>query len=273
MAIEINVGNKANINVQTANDSGDFGSVAVKTPAKILGGDSLKVTSGAMTDLEKLVAQLKTDTDETQLSLTQQRISVLRSVLDTISDRVSEKECETLIEIEGLNGEKADAQKELAGLVSDKAVSEGRIAELDVKIAELESAIKRAVEDGEDHRKQVEELKRQRSEEEKKLEQINTAIGSASSKISDIDCRIETCVATIDQATLNEVAKALRIAASDENATSAPTTENTDTSNAERVKEEKKEAATDIGNVIRESLDKIDDQMRRTIDETQPVQA
>jgi chromosome segregation ATPase len=273
MAIEINIGNKANINVQTTNDSGDLGSIAAKTPAKILGGDSLKVTSGAMSDLEKLVAQLKTETDETKMSLTQQRISVLQSVLDTIPDRVSEKERKTLVEIEELNGEKAEAESELAGLNTEKAASEARIAELDVKIAELESAIERAVQDGEDHRKQVEELKKQRSEEQKKLDQINTAISSTSSKISEVVGRIETCVASIDKATLNEVAKALRIAASDENATSVSTTENTDMSNAERVEEEKKEAATDIGNVIRESLDKIDDQMRRTIDETQPVQA
>ena len=40
-------------------------------------------------------------------------------------------------------------------------------------------------------------------------------------------------------------------------------------SNADRIKKEKKEAATDIGNVIRESLDKIDGQMRKSLDEAQ----
>ena len=39
--------------------------------------------------------------------------------------------------------------------------------------------------------------------------------------------------------------------------------------NADRIKKEKKEAATDIGNVIRESLDKIDGQMRKSLDEAQ----
>ena len=90
MAIEINVGNKANINVQTAADSADVESSNVKTSSKILDGKSLTVTSGAMTDLEKLVAQLKNETDETRMSVTQQRISVLQTVLDTMSDRITE---------------------------------------------------------------------------------------------------------------------------------------------------------------------------------------
>ena len=267
MAIELNVGGKTNINVQTANDSTNIESSSPQSSSKILDGKSLTVSSGAMSDLEKLVAQLKNETDDTKLSVTQQRISVLQTVLDTISDRITEKERANLIEIEKLNGEKSEAQSELSGLENDKASTKGRIAELDLKIAELERAIERAVQDGEDHREQVDKLKKQRDEEQKKLDRISTAIESANSKIAGIDVKIAELTKTIAQTTLNEVANALRIAASDRQPTAAESRSNE--SNADRVKEEKKEAATNIGNVIRESLDKIDGQMRDTLDEAQ----
>ena len=267
MAIEININTAAttgNVSVSQDNAPATQG----KKDAPILNGKSLTVTNGAMSDIEKLVARLKAETDDTKMSVTQQRISVLQTVLNTMSDRITEKEKATLIEIEALNGEKSEAEVELSSLMADKVATEGRIAELDVMIEALEKQIDQAVQDGEDHRKQVEKLKKQRAEDQGRLDQINTAISSANSKISGIDVKIAKLTQTIAQTTLNEVANALRIAASDKPSPSS-TTESSDMSNAERVKEEKREAETNIGNVIRESLDKIDDQMRDTLDEAQ----
>lgn len=238
-----------------------------KQVAPLLGGENVKVTSGATTDLEKLVAQLKNETDETKMSLTQRRISILSTVLDSMSDRISEKERESILEIEELNGEKAEAEGELAGYTSEKTATEGRIAALDVQIAALENAIEQAVQDGEDHRKQVQELKKQREEEQQKLDQINGAISSVNAKISGIDVKIAECSQSIAKTTLNEVANALRIAAS-ETASSSSVDDEAE-SNADRVKQDKKEEETDIGNVIREALDKIDDQIRKLLDESQ----
>ena len=111
-------------------------------------------------------------------------------------------------------------------------------------------------------------LKTQRDEEQAKLDQINTAIESANSKIAGIDVKIAECTKAIAQTTLNEVASALRAAARDA-LLSSSATESTDESNAERVKKDMKEEETDIGNVIRESLDKIDSQIRAVLDEAQ----
>jgi len=233
----------------------------------VLGGENVKVTSGAMSDLEKLVAQLKSETDETRMSVTQRRISILSTVLDSMSDRISAKERESILEIEKLNGEKAKAEGELAGYTSGKAAAEGRIAALDVQIAALENAIKQAVQDGEDHREQVAKLKEQRAQEQSKLDQINTAIESANAKIAGIDVKIAECSQTIAKTTLSEVANALRIAASE--AASSSSVDGRAESFAVRVKQEKKEVETDIGNVIREALDKIDDQIRKVLDESQ----
>ena len=230
----------------------------------VLGGENVKVTSGTMSDLEKLVARLKAETDDTKM----QRISILATVLDSMADRISESERNSLLEIEKLNLQKSEAENKLAGYLSEKTASEGRITALDLQISALEKAIERAVQDGVDHREQVAKLKAQRAEEQAKLDKINDAISSANAKISGIDVKIAECSQAIAKTTLNEVASALRFAAN-EKTSSPPSVDDGAESNAERVKQEKKAEETDIGNVIRESLDKIDAQIRKVLDESQ----
>ena len=234
----------------------------------VLGGENVKVTSGTMSDLEKLVARLKAETDDTKMSLAQQRISILATVLDSMADRISESERNSLLEIEKLNLQKSEAENKLAGYLSEKTASEGRITALDLQISALEKAIERAVQDGVDHREQVAKLKAQRADEQAKLDKINDAISSANAKISGIDVKIAECSQAIAKTTLNEVASALRFAAN-EKTSSPPSVDDGAESNAERVKQEKKAEETDIGNVIRESLDKIDAQIRKVLDESQ----
>lgn len=268
MAIELNI---SKVTTTVAGDtklSGDQGAAQSKKLGSVLGGENVKVTSGAMSDLEKLVAQLKNETDNTKTSVAQTRISVLTTVLDSMKDQISQAERDTLVQIEELNGQKTEAEAELSSLESEKTATEGRIVELDLMIASLEKQIEQAVQDGEDHREQVEKLKEQRAEEQEKLDRIDTAIASANAKIAGIDVKIAECTKTIAQTTLNEVANALRTAARDTRSSSL-TTENTDESNADRVEKAKKEAETDIGNVIREALDKIESDIRAVLDEAQ----
>ena len=234
----------------------------------VLGGENVRVTSGKMTDLEKLVARLKAETGDVKMSLAQQRISILSVVLDSMADRISESERKGILEIEELNGQKALAEGELAGFKAEKADAQGRIAALDSQIAALEKQVEQAVKDGAAHREQVAKLKEQRAEEQAKLDQINDAISSVNAKISGIDVKIAECSQSIAKATLNEVANALRIAAGDR-ASSSSFADDGAESDADRVKQGKKAEATDIGNVIRESLDKIDEQIRKALDESQ----
>ena len=270
MAIELNTSKvAAQVAGETRLAEGQVAAEGAKL-GPILGGESVKVTSGAMSDLEKLVARLKNETDDTKMSVTQRRIAVLQTVLDSMSDRITEQERASLVEIEKLNGDKAEMVAQLAGLDADKVATEGRIAELDVKIAELEKAIERAVQDGEDHREQVAKLKEERAREQAKLDQINTAIESANSRIAGIDIKIAECTKTIAQTTLNEVANALRIA-EDNSLSQSSTKEVSKESDAERKKAEEKAAAADIGNVIRDALDKIDSQILQAIAESQEL--
>ena len=265
MAIELDI---TRIATQTpaAAAQGDAPATQEKKSEPVLGGASLKVTSGAMTDLEALVARLKNETDDTKTSVAQTRISVLQTVLDSMKDQVSEKEREAIVQIEELNGEKTEAENELSGLEAEKTATEGRIAELDVMIDMLEKQIEQAVQDGEDHRKQVEKLKEQRAQEQEKLDQVSKSIASVSAKISGIDAKIAECSQTIADSTLSAVSKELRVAAKAE--ASSFGVDRPD-SGAERNEAEKKAEATNIGNVIRESLDKITEQIYKLLDEAQ----
>lgn len=269
MAIEFSIGQKTAGTKVEGQDLQSSNLQTTTTSAKpILGGENVKVSSGEMTDLEKLVAQLKNESEDTRQSVAHRRLAILGTVLDSMADSISETERKNILEIESLNGQKSELQKELAGQLSDKSNCEGRISALDLKIEALEKAIEQAVKDGEDHRKQVEELKKKRSEEQQELDRIETAIKSANAKISGIDVKIAECTKAIGAATLGKVAEALRVATSE----TSPQAERKE-SNADRIKEEKKEVALNIENIISDALDELDDQIRKTLEEAQVVKA
>lgn len=266
MAIEINIGQKAS--TMGIAGTGDFtiSSQSTQESSKILTGDSVKVTSGAMTDLEALVEKLKNESEDTRLSVTQRRISILGTVLDSMADKISEAERQAIADIETLEGEKSELQNEITDLNVEKTASEGRITALDIQIAALEKQIEQAVQDGADHREQVAKLKEQRAEEQSKLDQVEAAIQSASSRIAGIDVKITELTDSIGATTLSEISKAFRAAASDgSSSTSVDRTED----NADRVEDEKEAEATDIAAAISEALDRIDRQITKALDEAQ----
>ena len=266
MAIELNVNKVATSITGDAKLSEDQGAAQSNKLGALLGGENVKVTPAAMSDLEKLVAQLKNESESTKMSVAQRRISILQTVLDSMAGRVTEAQKAAILEIETLNTERAGLEAELGGLNSDKAATEGSIALLDAKIEALEKQIKQAVKDGADHREQVAKLKRQRAEEQAKLDQIEGAIKSASSKVAEIDGKIAKCTETIGSATLNEVSAALRAAAGEEK----PDADRAESA-ADRRKAEEKAEATDIAKGISKFLDKIDDQIRQALAEAQEL--
>ena len=265
MAIQLDISRIAAQTTTAAATQEDAPSAqGTKKSSPILSGSSLTVSSGAMSDLEALVAHLKNETDNAKTSVSQVRISVLNTVLDSMKDRVTQAERDALVDIEALNCEKTEAEGELADLKAEKAASEGRIAEIDLLIESLERQVKQAVQDGADHREQVAKLKAQRAAEQAKLDSLNVSIKSVSSKIAGIDAKIAECTHAIATSTLSEVYAALRAASGDD----APKAERIETQ-AERDKQSAKEAAADVALHISAALDRIDGQIRAALDEAQ----
>ena len=266
MAIELNINKAATTLVGDTKLAENQDTAQGTKLGAVLGGENVKVTSGAMTDLEKLVAQLKNENENVKMSVSQRRISILQTVLDSMAGRITQAQKDSILEIETLEADKALQETLLNGLNSDKVDVQGRIALLDTEIDALTKQIEQAVEDGADHREQVAKLKEQREEEQAKLDQIEDAIKSASSKVADIDGKIAKYTATIGAATLNEVSAALRMAAGE-----VDTEVERSESDAERRKAEEKAEATDIAKYISEALDKLDDQIRQTLEEAQEL--
>ena len=233
--------------------------------APILGGENLTVTSGAMSDLEKLVAKIKNENENTRQNVAQRRISILQTVLDSMADKITSAEKENLLKIEELNCQKSEAESELAKLQLDMTDTKGRISALDIKIDALEKAIEQAVRDGADHREQVAKLKEHRAKEQAELDRLEGAIKSVSSKIADIDGKIAMYTEAIGSSTLSKVSAALRAASSGDDTQGAESPE----TQADRDEKATKEVATDISRHIREALDKIDEQIGRVLDEAQ----
>lgn len=266
MAIELNINKVATSVTGGTRLAEEQGAAQGAKLGAVLGGENVKVTSGVMTDLEKLVAQLKNESEDAKMSVSQRRLSILQTVLNSMAGRITDTQRANILEIETLSDEKAVLEEELSGLFSDKSNAKGRIAVLDAQIKALEKLVAQAVEDGAHHREQVAKLKEQRAEEQAELDRIEGAITSVSSKISDIDGKIATCTAAIGSATLSEVSAALRAAVGD-----VDTEVERSESDAERRKAEEKAEATDIAKNISESLDKIDDQIRQALDEAQEL--
>jgi len=265
MAIEFDTTRIAAQTMALASQTDTSAAQAKKGTTPILGGENLKVTSGAMSDLDKLVAKIKNENENTRQSVAQRRVSILQTVLDSMADKITQAEKEDLLKLEALNGQKSEAESELAGLQADKSAVTGRVSALDIQIDALEKAVEQAVQDGKDHREQVAKLKEQRAEEQAELDRIEGAIKSVSSKIADIDGKIATYTEAIGSATLSKVSAALRAASSEDDLPAAETPE----TQADRDKKDAKEAVTDISRHIRESLDKIDEQISRVLDEAQ----
>ena len=236
---------------------GDTGAKILNQASPILGGENLKVVSAAATDLEKLVAQLKNENETVLQSIAQRRAAILSTVLDSMADRITAAEKENLLKIEESNIEKSDLESELAGLGKDKTA-------LEILIDSLDRQIEQAVQDGKDHREKVEKLKEQRSREQAKLDTVNESIKSVSAKIAGVDAKIAECTKAIASSTLTEVYEALRAAGGDE----SPEAE-TSVSQAERDREEAKDAASDVALHISAALDRIDGQIRAALDEAQ----
>lgn len=286
--------------IATQTGQGDgFKTTAAKEPAPLLGGESVTV-SQPMSDLEKLVARLKVENDDRKTSLVKQHLS---SVLDAYTARYGElsaKQSEILVSIaannesiSSLTGELEGAQKELSSAQADSAV-------MQAKIDSLERAVEQAVEDGKIHRENVAKLKEQLAEDvenedlqaelaeeeaalelaektisknEADLASAQAAAGSLSAKIESLSGKVASLKSQISSLEDNNaelagqldsktVGNLLALFAAEEKP-DAPERSN---SPAEEKKAEKKEIANDPARILREAMDRMDEEILRDID-------
>ena len=263
-------------------------------PAPVLGGPAVRV-SVTGSQLDKLVAKVKGESDDARADSAKVRIAVILTTLAALNVQITEKQRNGFAQLEVLEAERDQLWRELDGLLADQAAADARSAALEAQTAALENAVENAIRDAEDHRKQVEELKKTRAEDDAELKAAEEALASSEaalaaaqagleksradlaaakersaalqgniaelkSQIAGVEQGISECAAAIGDKALATVAASLRTTAGD----AAPGTHESD---ADRERDEAKEIANDPLRAIRESLDRMDEAVRRTIAE------
>ena len=220
--------------------------------AALLGGKSVTVTDGSMSDLEALVAKLKSESERT-------RFLMLMTSLASIGRSLDEAQKSTLESGLALAEKLSELEGDLKGYTDDASKTRGEMLILEAKIDQLKKMIEQAVKDGKDHNKMVEEQKLVREElvaKEKTMDDIQGKIAKTKNEIAEVKGKISAIVNSIGENTLKTIASELTTLTPPEKAESA----------AEARKEAEKLAANDPLNAIRDSLDKIERELTDTIE-------
>ena len=222
-----------------------------KALAALLGGKSLTVTDGSMTDLEALVAKLKSDSERTRFLMLMTSLSSIGQSLNAAQKSALESGLALAEKLSKLEGD-------LKGYTDDEAKTKAEMAILEAKIDQLQKLIDQAVEDGKEHNELVAEQKRVREElaaKEQTVADIQGNIAKTKNEISDVKGKISAIVNSVGENTLKTIANELTTLTPQEKAESAEETR----------KEAEKIAANDPLAAIRDSLDKIERELTDTI--------
>ena len=260
----------------------DAPATAAKTTPGVLSGSNLTITS-ALSDIDKLVAQLEADSAETRASVNKMRISSVMQVLESMNIQLTADQTEAFGKVLDLQSQENAAEVELATLYTKYGVIDDASASLvmDMAIETLEKAIERAVQEGKDHNENVEAAEEQRTEDQqsedvdKLREQLETAkadkarIAELQSTIASLSSQISAAAVSIGELALRAIANALKVRVTAEEID----TDDKPESQAEQDKEALKELETNPLESIRESLNRLDEVVLKTIGENQQLKA
>ena len=267
--------------------------------APVLGGPGVTVTvSGS--SLDKLVEKVKGESEDARLAAAKRRIAIVLTVLAALNVEVTDTQKKNLAQLAALQGTLDELSEILNGKNDKLSAADAATAALAAKTAELEAAVARAVKDGEAHRKQVEELKKTRSADDAELraaqdalakaeaaealartnlskartdldaaqgkcDAIKKEIGEMKSRIAGLEKQVADCAAAIGDKALAAIAAGLRASAPEVEPPGVRETE------ADREKEEARQIANDPLRAIRAALDRMDADIRKTIEDNRTL--
>lgn len=269
----------------------------------LLGGFSVTVSAAPYTDLEKLVARLKNEHENTKSDVAQRRLA---SVLDIYSSRygeITDKGKQALEDITANNAAIDEKTKELAAVEAALEKGEGDAKVLQTEIESLQRAIAQAIEDGKTHRENVAKLKEQLAHDQgneqlkaelKKEEAAVKAADEARAKAEGDLTRVQAkaVALSLQIQTLTGQKTVLNGAIADLNDKNAKLAAFLDTqtvknllaafkedipetdadawdrpSHADRKKIEEKSNANNPANILHEAMERMDESILRDIDE------
>lgn len=278
----------------------DTAKTAAAQTSPLLAGASVTVTSGATSDLEKLVARLKSESEDTKASLSKMRLA---SILDSYASRfgaLNAEQAQALTDITTNNTAIAQKEQDLKKVQKELSAAQAQSLVMQTQIESLERAVAQAIEDGKIHRKTVQKLKEQLARDvdnedlraqveeaeaalansekalataQADLAAAQAAAGANNSRIQELKGKVDTIKGAIDALEAKNRALAAKLDPSTltkvlsilgENVLDA-TPERAESA-TERKKAEEKELANNPANLIREAMDKADDALLDTIE-------
>ena len=248
----------------------------------VLAGKNLTV-SNALSDIEKLVAKIETESADARESVAKMRINAVLTLLEGMNVNLTAEQSEAFAQILELGEQSNVLEGELAELYTKYGITDSTLSSviMDAKIKSLERAVERAVQEGKDHLENVEkakELRESDQESEKVTElkaQLETAkadkarIADLESEISSISAQIDEATAAIGEKALANIAAALEAKAN----TDDVTFDEKPKSAAELEKDALKEVQTNPLKAIREALERQDEVVLDTIGENRELKA
>lgn len=186
------------------------------TAKPLLGGNSLTVTTVLSGDLEKLVARIQDESQNTRLSLTLNSLSTLNAALTDVQKRDLARLDELGQELKGLEGKLDSLQADL----ETKTASSELMA---LKIQELEAAVERAVQEGKDHNETVRKAKETRDRDQEKLDRLQNAETKDEAAIAAAENALASSQAALDAAVAVQSGDAAKIQSAQNNLTAAQT--------------------------------------------------
>lgn len=255
---------------------------AAVSQTPVLAGKSLTV-SNALSDIEKLVAKIETESADARESVAKMRINAVLTLLEGMNVNLTAEQSEAFAQILELGEQSNVLEGELAELYTKYGITDTTLSSviMDAKIKSLERAVERAVQEGKDHLENVEkakELRESDQESEKVTElkaQLETAkadkarIADLESKISSISAQIDEATAAIGEKALANIAAALEAKANTDDVTFDEKPKST----AELEKDALKEVETNPLKAIREALERQDEVVLDTIGENRELKA
>ena len=219
----------------------------------LLGGASVTVTNGAMTDLEALVAKLKNENQRAKFAL-------LLTSLSSIGQSLTDAQKRTLEQGLALSEKLSELEKSLEAYSGEEAKAKAESVLLQAKIDSLQKQIDQAIADGKAHNELVEEQKRVRAEldaKDKVVADIQGKISQAKNDVSSVRGQISAVVKSIGENAVKTIANELSSLAGPEKAERP----------AEAAKKAEKEEEANPFAAIGESLDRIERDIEETIAE------
>ena len=183
---------------------------APKQAAPIMGGASLTVTTAPSGDLEKLVAQIKNESESTRLSL-------VLSSLTTLNEALTDVQKANLAKLDALDQQLDALKQELESLKESLTAEEANAAIMDAKIKSLEKAVERAVLEGKEHNEAVQKAKETRDRDQAKLDALKNASKKDDAAIKAAEANLAASQKALDAAVAVQKGDAAKIEAAKSN--------------------------------------------------------